>query len=62
MSAALRKLTERRQRYSLLFDRNEYARRALAAGVSPDKVQTIFELSDTAVTQLNHQMKSQRGY
>jgi hypothetical protein len=47
---------------TMLFDRNEYAIRALLAGVEADKVQQIFELSATALSQLQQHAKARRGY
>jgi len=51
------RVLRRNQHDVLLFDRNEYARRAIAARVEPAKVKRIFGLSDTAYRQLEGQAK-----
>jgi len=59
---ALRLMSAHAEKQAKLLDRNEYAIRALLAGVEADKVQQIFELSATALSQLQNHAKARRGY
>lgn len=55
---AMQRLEARREYESRLFDRNGYARRAIAAKVDAEKVKRIFALSDTAYQQLVYQVQA----
>lgn len=52
VSNHFRELIEREKRHALMIQRNEFARKAIAARIDEQKVKRIFSLTETAYIQL----------